>query len=72
MPVMGPDYSKERADQAVEDIIKLLADKYKINKFPTNDLGIGLIDYDTLRAEDKEKLRAAVHDMFLHDCWEGW
>lgn len=70
MPVMGPDYSRERADRAVEEIIQLLADKYNVNKFPPTR--VSLMDCDILRAEDREKLRAAVHDMFLHDCWEGW
>lgn len=66
MPVLGPDYNKEYADEAYEEIFKLLNKKYNLFNFPA----------DTIFLEDKEEakkqLKDAIHNIFKHDCWESW
>ncbi len=69
MPVAGPEYSKEKADQAVEEIKKLLLDRFKIRAFDIDKFNKTL---DELRKEDDAKLKEVIHSMFMHDSWEGW
>lgn len=69
MPVMGPNYSKQQADQAVIDILELLKDKYSIMKHgPINFVEKS----NELRVKDIQDLTSAVHEMFKHDSWESF
>ena len=71
MPCMGPGpYSKEKADAAYEETVKLLAEKYGQLKFPLSE------HEKYFWAKDREKvfsaLRKAVHDIFELETFEGF
>jgi hypothetical protein len=70
MPVMGPSYSKAKADEAYTRIVALLAEEYRVLNIP--------IDHPVVKfwTEHREKalegLKAAVHGVFLQDCYESF
>lgn len=69
MPVIGPSYNKQQADEAVDKVLELLKNQYRIMKHEPLHC---IHDANKDRKEDIEKLREVIHEMFLHDCWESW
>lgn len=67
MPVIGPEYNKERAEEAFSDVLSLLANKYRILRFPVNEKMWG-----KEREDVKNDLKKAIHGVFRQDCFEGF
>lgn len=70
MPVMGPEYSKSKADQAYEEVLKLLREKYYIQN--CEPLGLFPGESQKLREKVNSKLKYVIHKMFEYQSWEDF
>lgn len=68
MPVMGPGDNHETADEAHQEILKLLKEKYHIH--------YDQLCHPKMYKEDMdgeiEKLHQAILGIFRLDSWDGW
>lgn len=69
MPVSGPDYNREEADEAAGALLNELKEEYKLDfPFPM-DMSGGFVK---ARAERMKAFREAVHGLFELHSWENW
>ena len=66
MPVQGPEYSRQQADNALEDVLKLLKEKYGTFLYSPEEM------WKISREEVIDHLRKAVHEVFKQDSFENW
>ena len=66
MPVQGPEYSRLQADIALEDVLKLLKEKYGAFLYQPEEM------WKISREEVIDHLRKAVHEVFKQDSFENW
>ena len=69
MPVMGPDYNRDKADEAVQEVLKLLKEKYNIRR---HDPIYFVESAMRNREEDNQNLKDVIHSLFKHDAYEGF
>lgn len=68
MPVIGPQYNKDKADDAYNEIMSLLMRKYDLLHFTLESNSIWVEG----REKAKQALKDAVHSLFMQDSFEGW
>lgn len=66
MPVMGPNYSDKAVEQATEDVLNLLKEKYNIQKFPPEET------YRSNRLDRNRYLKFAIQMLFELESWESF
>lgn len=69
MPVIGPncDYAAKEAENALQDVKKLLMEKYHVDFDPK---GFKIFREDMKKNE--EKLLAVIKEIFITDCYASW
>lgn len=68
MPVMGPDYNKDTANETAEEMWEQLLVEYKLLNIPEDYLWAKNED----RAKLKEEFFSIIHKVYLLDCYEGF
>ena len=68
MPVVGPGDNKENADQAYEEILQLIREKYHVRY---DKLLHKKMYKEDMRAE-LTKLQETIRTIFRLDSWDSW
>jgi len=73
MPVLGPTISKEQVNQAFQDCVKLLQEKYHVLDHPPRKQGLISIEKNI---EDRMSLykifEESIANLFWQDACETW
>lgn len=68
MPVMGPSYNSNKANETAEILWKLLINDYKVLNLPEDFM---LVNTEK-RNELKKEFTLIIHKIYELDCWEGF